>query len=78
MEEKKYILTESQLFNLLVDRLELQCLEEGGVDNWSWYGENRIEFIANCLDISENEVVEKEYCMDDVANKLLENYKEVQ
>lgn len=36
--KKKYVLTEKQLFNLLVCQLELSLLDNYGVDNWSGYG----------------------------------------
>lgn len=78
MEEKKYILTENQLLELLQDSLELQYLKANGVDNWCWYGEGRSLFIAECLNISEEEVAENNYGIDDIAIKLLNIYKEVQ
>lgn len=78
MEEKKYILTETELFNLLIDQLQLQYLESNGVDNWEWYGEGRNLFIAECLDISEEEVSVKNFDMEDVAMKVIKFYKEVQ
>lgn len=43
MEERKYVLTESQLQNLLTDSMKLDMLESYGVDNWSGYGCNRDE-----------------------------------
>lgn len=77
MEEKYYYISEQELLDLIQDRLELQCLEEGGVDNWSWYGENRDEFIADCLNITPEEVIKKDYGMKDIAVDILQNYKEV-
>lgn len=38
--EKKYVLTESELSSLIEDRLVLEALEDGGVDNWKWYFES--------------------------------------
>lgn len=38
--EKKYVLTESELSSLIEDRLVLEALEYGGVDNWEWYSES--------------------------------------
>lgn len=77
MEEKYYFISERELLDLIQDRLELQCLEEGGIDNWSWYVENRIEFIADCLDTTPEEVIKKAYTMEDIAVDILQNYKEV-
>lgn len=79
MEEKYYYISERELLDLIQDRLELQCLKEGGVDNWSWYGENRDKFIADCLNITPEEVIKKDYEMKDIAINILQNnYKEVQ
>lgn len=38
--EKKYVLTEGELSALIEDRLILEALENGGVDNWKWYQES--------------------------------------
>lgn len=37
---KRYVLTEIELRSLLEDRLNLEALENGGVDNWKWYSES--------------------------------------
>lgn len=34
------IISEVELASLLRDSLTLRYLEAGGVDNWTWYGEN--------------------------------------
>lgn len=41
---KKYIITRSELIDLLMNRIELQVLENAGVDNWEWYGEAFAEY----------------------------------
>lgn len=38
--EKKYVITESQLINLLVADMECVMNERDGVDNWEWYRES--------------------------------------
>lgn len=43
MEERKYVLTESQLQSLLTESMKLDMLESYGVDNWCGYGCNRDE-----------------------------------
>ena len=43
MEEKLFVLTETQLVNMLTDQMKLDALERAGVDNWCWYGENFAE-----------------------------------
>ena len=40
MGEKLFVLTETQLVNMLTDQMKLDALERAGVDNWCWYGEN--------------------------------------
>lgn len=56
----KYIVSEKRLKKLLAAELELQQLEAGGVDNWSYYGEGREEFLLEAIDgrISEEELPE--------------------
>ena len=56
--EKKYIVTERELLELLACRMECSMNERDGVDNWSWYGTSR-------------EAVVKEYWPDD---ELPEDY----
>ena len=43
MGEKLFVLTETQLVNMLTDQMKLDALERAGVDNWCWYGENFAE-----------------------------------
>ena len=38
--EKKYVITESQLIDLLVADMEYVMNERDGVDNWEWYHES--------------------------------------
>lgn len=60
---KMYLVDEETLLQLLSDQLELRQLEEAGVDNWSWYGEGREEFLLDAIgnriskeDINNNEI----------------------
>ena len=48
--EKRYLLTESELRELLEDRFKLAALEAAGVDNWAGY-----EFAQEELDNEDNE-----------------------
>lgn len=43
--EKKYVLTESQLLDLLCCQMECVMNERDGVDNWGWYGASRDEVV---------------------------------
>jgi len=62
------------LRDLLYDSVKLHCLEEAGVDNWFGYMENRIEFIAKQLEMSEEEVDEQNLQLQDVADKWIQDY----
>lgn len=41
---KTYTITRSELIDLLMARIELQILENAGVDSWEWYGEAFSEY----------------------------------
>ena len=68
--EKYYKVSESELRELIHDSLMLCALQNGGVDNWEWYGASIHDFLeangAQCED---------EY---DIAEKELKNYEEVE
>lgn len=38
--EKRYIVSETDLRQLLEDSITLTALNYGGVDDWDWYGES--------------------------------------
>lgn len=44
---KKYILTEKELNKLSEGYLTSEALEQGGVNNWLWYGESMREYFEN-------------------------------
>lgn len=50
----KYIINEDRLKELLLAENKLLALENGGVDNWIWYGDSLKEFIQQW-------VIDKEY-----------------
>ena len=59
MEEKLFVLTETQLVSMLTDQMKLDALERAGVDNWCWYGENFSEIqemYCPDIDISEEDL----------------------
>jgi hypothetical protein len=43
--EKKYVITESELLELLCCQMECTMNERDGVDNWGWYGTSRNDVI---------------------------------
>ena len=61
MGEKLFVLTETQLVEMLTDQMKLDALERAGVDNWCWYGENFAE-------------MQKIYCPDtDISEEDLDD-----
>ena len=71
----KYVVPEDRLLELLEAEARLQCLEWDGVDNWEWYMEGRDRFIADALEISQEEVEENELSFEDVAQAELCNFE---
>lgn len=45
--EKYYKISESELCELIHDSMKLCALENGGVDNWEWYGASIRDFEEN-------------------------------
>lgn len=43
--EKKYVITESELLDLLCCQMECVMNERDGVDNWGWYGSSKEDVI---------------------------------
>lgn len=56
MMNKKYIIDEETLLNLLEDSAKLDALECGGVDDWVWYGAS-IKAMLEEYDVSSMEEV---------------------
>ena len=76
MFKKKMIqIEEDELRQLLYDSLFLEMLEQAGVDNWTWYGANRDEYVADLLGISEAEVYDRDLGIEDVVEKEIKKYK---
>lgn len=46
---KNYIIDEERLRELLKAELRLMALENGGVDNWSWYSDSLSDFLKEDL-----------------------------
>ena len=45
IDEIKYVwIKKSEYEELIKDSFKLQCLENGGVDNWQWYSESLTEW----------------------------------
>lgn len=77
MEKKKfYKVEEKDLLAMLEAYERLAALEEGGVDNWVWYGASltdRLIFLRKEYGISD----EKDFYFEDVAEIQLKNYEEI-
>lgn len=77
---KLYIIDENTLKHLLARESELSYLESAGVDNWSYYGEGRDEFILQRLTEINGCVstrkVEEGLEFEDIAYSLLDNFTE--
>lgn len=65
---KKYLVDENRLAELIRKEQKLKLLENGGVDNWEWYGEslNPDDGVIDgdityddIMDMSDSEVIEK-------------------
>lgn len=46
MAEETITITKAEYDELLSDSRFLTCLQNGGVDNWDWYGEAQQEYAA--------------------------------
>ena len=44
---KYYKISETELKYLIRCRAELEALESGGVDNWSWYSDSRADYLED-------------------------------
>ena len=78
---KKYIIDENELYRLLKYSMILEALENGGVDNWEWYGDSIYDYKKNLREdfgeyITENE--DDVDVMDLAIEKCMKEYKEVE
>ena len=69
--EKYYKVSESELRELIHDSMKLCALENGGVDNWEWYGFSIQNFIEANGSSDDDDIY-------DITEKELENYEEVE
>lgn len=78
-EDKLVKISKSKLIRLLNAEMELEALQAGGVDNWTWYSESLHDYVKGYLE--ENEIDEDEvsegFCIHDIAEKEAETYEEV-
>ena len=63
------------LRDLLIESAYYHCLEANGVDNWIGYLDNRESFIADTLNVSEDEVHKKDLQLSDIADKQMQDFE---
>jgi hypothetical protein len=62
-----YLIEEHELQDMLYDYHKLAALEYGGVDNWEWYGESRVDYLDFC----------KVESFDDLVAEEMRGYKKI-
>ena len=78
--EKKYLISEKELKEMLYAVNSLQALEWGGVDNWSWYGESFSDYVEYYIEdnkLNKDEINEN-FNIDDIVELEIKKYEEVQ
>lgn len=79
MKDKKYIISEKDLRDLLYYYNKGLALESGGVDNWEWYGESISDYVNNFR--RENDIPydddEEEFYLEDIVEICIKNFVEV-
>ena len=75
MEDKKYIISEKDLRDLLYYYNMAIALESGGVDDWEWCS----EAISSYVDYfkKKNNIKEKDIWLEDIVEFDIQNYAEV-
>lgn len=75
-DKKMYLVDEDTLLRLLEKQLELNHLEAIGVDNWTWYGEGREEFLLEAVAgrVSEEDI-DSDIDFEYVAKLDLKNFQ---
>lgn len=68
---KKYLLSKEELIDLLAAKYKLEALEAEGVDNWSWYGSNFVDWIAESLGLECQDVIDNDIGFEDVAKNTI-------
>ena len=78
---KRYIIKESELLELLEANLRLAALENGGVDNWEWYGDSLCDYLRNYCEWNNMQYEDEEgdpvIDYDTLALLELEDYREL-
>ena len=74
--KEMYLIDKENLLELLTAAAELRYLEGAGVDNWTWYGEGRHEYIKENLEsLGETVAEDEDIDMDNIALAQIKDYK---
>ena len=78
---RRYVVKESELLELLEARLRLAALENGGVDNWEWYGDSLCDYLRNYCEWNNMQYEDEEgdpvIDYDTLALLELDDYREL-
>lgn len=79
-EQKKYLISEKELKEMLYAVNSLQALEWGGVDNWSWYKESFSDYVEYYIEDNKlnKDEINEDFNIDDIVELEIKKYKEVQ
>lgn len=74
---KNIILTETEFKNIYCGYLKYLALQNGGVDNWGWYGESLGNFLKDCYlenhpNRTTEDLIEQDYDFDTVVEEDLD------
>lgn len=73
MPNKKYIIDESELLELLEGYSQYIALDNGGVDNWDWYYGSLFDYRESvCKELN----LPSKSTFKDIAHHYLKDYKE--
>lgn len=78
MNEKQYKVPENVLRQLIAAKAELEALESGGVDNWSWYSESKYEYLEEYFSDCDPESFDKnDIGFELLVDKEIDKFEEV-
>lgn len=79
-EQKKYLISEKELKEMLYAVNSLQALEWGGVDNWSWYEESFSDYVEYYIEDNKlnKDEINEDFNIDDIVELEIKKYEEVQ
>lgn len=75
---KEYIISRTELVELLEAYHRLAALESGGVDNWEWYCDSTSDYIKEYIkdnDITIDDEEMFDFWFSDIAEKEVEHYR---